>query len=130
MPRIRHGAVFGNDSEPEMPDRSGNFDTTPLEEVARASDSGSGERFRQWIKNGINHSQLSVTTRTSVIHVLEQGIFLVSPIAFMKFAERHSDEWKEGQRSFQSLKINLKNPNERYENWWQVRIQAGTSCQC
>ncbi|MXZ80304.1 MAG: hypothetical protein F4Z15_02830 [Gammaproteobacteria bacterium] len=28
------------------------------------------------------------------------------------------------QKSFQSLKINLKNPNERDENWWQVRVQA------
>ena len=122
----RNVAVSESDGEIGVSDRGGNFDTTPREEATtfRVSDSDSGERFRQWIENGINHSTLSVNTRTSVVHVLKQGIFLVSPIAFMKFAEGHSSDWKEVQRNFQSLKINLKNPNERDENWWQVRIQA------
>ncbi len=79
-----------------------------------------GERFRKWIEKGINQGDISFNTAESFVHFLEQGVLLVSPRAFQKYPAR---DWKAVQRSFQSLKINLKNPGERGENWWEVRIE-------
>ena len=81
-----------------------------------------GERFRKWIEKGVNQSDISFNTAESFVHFLEQGVLLVSPRAFQKYGMRYSTDWKSVQSSFQALRINTKNPGERGENWWEVRI--------
>lgn len=85
-------------------------------------DGQQGELFRRWIEQGINQATFTVNTKDSFVHFLEQGVLLVSPIAFKQYGLRYSVDWEAVQKSFQSLKINLKNPGERGENWWQVRV--------
>ncbi|MCY4148442.1 MAG: TraI domain-containing protein [Gammaproteobacteria bacterium] len=84
-----------------------------------------GERFRKWIEKGVNQGELTFNTPESVVHFLEQCVLLISLLAFRKYGGRHSVDWQLVQQSFQSLKINLKNPHERDENWWEVRIDKG-----
>jgi len=81
-----------------------------------------GEKFRRWVEHGVNRRDLTVNTRESIVHFIEEGVFLVSPEAWRKYALDQRTGWENAQKSFQALKINLKTP-QRDENVWRVRVE-------
>lgn len=86
---------------------------------------GSGQRFRQWVENGINRSILPVNTSAALIHILTEGVFIVSPLIFKTFAKEFGLDWEDVQRDFQRLKLNLKHPQTE-ENPFTVRVTGPT----
>ena len=57
-----------------------------------------------------------------MIHVLEQGLFVVSPLGFKRCAQELSIDWQAVQNAFRDLRINLKNHKD--ENWFRVRVEG------
>ncbi len=83
---------------------------------------GNGRRFLEWIEAGINKGSLEINTRKAVIHVLEQGLFVVSPLGFKRCAQDLNIDWQAVQNAFRDLRINLKNHKD--ENWFRVRVEG------
>ncbi len=108
--------LFFRDVDGQAPARtgSGNGKTSP--------ESGCGQRFLKWMEEGINRNRLEFNTAKSVIHILDQGVFVVSPLGFKKFAQEQDMDWNDVQKGFQSLRINLKNHKD--ENWFKVRVEG------
>jgi len=90
--------------------------------VPSRGEEAEGERFRTWIEKGINQGEITWNTRESFVHFIDEGVLLVSPLAWRKYALAARTGWEEAQKSFQSLKINLKNPDGGV-NVWQVRVE-------
>ncbi len=81
-----------------------------------------GIRFHRWLQEGINRKILLVNTSKSIVHYVDLGILIVSPIAFKRFADEFSLDWERVQSEFQKLRINLK--NEEDANWFKVRVEG------
>ena len=83
-----------------------------------------GTDFLFWIKESIANQSFSKNTATSLIHNTEIGLLLVSPKIFKKYCEINSiSNWQSVQKSFQSLRINLKTP-DKGENAFKVRVSG------
>lgn len=75
--------------------------------VSAAIDSSdAGQRFLGWLKEGIATRRIQVNTVSARVHVVPEGVLLVSPGIFKDFATHHSDlEWSNVQKRFQKLKL-------------------------
>ena len=78
---------------------------------------------RACLENGINGSAFGVNEDQSLIHVIDQGIFLVCPAIFEMFATEGSMKWESVQRDSLSLDINLKKPNQDNQDLWEARVE-------
>lgn len=76
-----------------------------------------GERFLAWLKRSIENQTVPINTAQAPIHVLPEGLALVSPRIFRDF---DSANWSHAQKRFQKLKLHRKTSNE--ENIWTCRI--------
>ncbi len=81
-----------------------------------------GVRFHRWLQDGINRKRLLVNTAKSVVHFVDIGVLIVSPLAFKRFANDYSLEWEKVQSEFQKLRINLKTDEDA--NWFKVRTEG------
>lgn len=72
-----------------------------------------GERFVAWLKHSIENQTVPINTAQARIHVLPEGLALVSPRIFRDF---DSANWSHAQKRFQKLKLHLKTPSD--ENIW------------
>lgn len=72
-----------------------------------------GQRFVAWLKHSIEYQTVPINTAQARIHVLPEGLALVSPRIFRDF---DSANWSHAQKRFQKLKLHRKTPNE--ENIW------------
>lgn len=78
-----------------------------------------GERFLAWLKQSIEHQSVPINTAKARIHVLTEGLALVSPGIFRDF---DSANWSHAQRRFQKLKLHRKTPTD--ENIWTCRAKG------
>jgi integrating conjugative element relaxase (TIGR03760 family) len=72
-----------------------------------------GERFVAWLKHSIENQTVPINTTQARIHVLPEGLALVSPRIFRDF---DSANWSHAQKRFQKLKLHRKTPRD--ENIW------------
>ena len=72
-----------------------------------------GERFVAWLKHSIENQTVPINTAQARIHVLPEGLALVSPRIFRDF---DSANWSHAQKRFQKLKLHRKTPRD--ENIW------------
>lgn len=75
--------------------------------VTEATDpSDAGQRFLAWLQDGVANRRIQVNTVSARVHVVPEGVLLVSPGIFKDFATHHSDlEWSNVQKRFQKLKL-------------------------
>ncbi|MGV6989249.1 MobH family relaxase [Testudinibacter sp. P80/BLE/0925] len=78
--------------------------------------------FVEWIKQGIILEKLSINRTNSVIHIVEQHAFIVSPGIFKryireKFETGDKEVWRELQKRFQRLGIHKKKSPEGLNIW-------------
>lgn len=75
--------------------------------VTEATDaSDAGQRFLDWLREGIATRRIQVNTVSARVHVVPEGVLLVSPGIFKDFATRYPDlEWSNVQKRFQKLKL-------------------------
>ena len=96
-----------------------------------------GEEFVTWIKKGIRDGTLSVNETTAKIHIVDGGVFLVSPGIFRAYLEAHpeasrkhakaageeeSEVWVVLQKVFQQLRLHRKTPTGH--NIWTCRVKG------
>ncbi len=98
--------------------------TKPDTEVATQDDLPPTEKasFKTWLESGLVNGSLSHNTAKSQVHVLEEGLFLVSPAIFKAYGEDACTDWEKAQRVFQNMKLHRKNQQE--ENWFEIKIKG------
>lgn len=79
-----------------------------------------GERFVAWLKQSIEDGTVPINMPEARIHVLPEGLALVSPRIFRDF---DSANWSHAQKRFQKLKLHQKTSND--ENIWTCQVDGG-----
>ena len=79
-------------------------DTASTSETAHSSDTG--EQFLTWLRDGVAARTIQVNTVNARVHVVPEGVLLVSPGIFRDFAVQHPEhEWSNVQKRFQKRKV-------------------------
>lgn len=82
-------------------------DTVSTSETSEASDAG--KQFLTWLRDGVAARRIQVNTVNARVHVVPEGVLLVSPGIFRDFAAQHpKHEWSNVQKRFQKLKLHRK----------------------
>ena len=93
-----------------------------------------GEHFIVWVRQGLTDGRLSINNREASVHILPEGVALVSPAIFEAYLRHHdfateSDEIKKQQRRLQGrlekLRLNIK--TKRQLNVHKIAIKNSTS---
>jgi hypothetical protein len=92
-------------------------------EPASANATDPGEPFLPWLIDGIENGALAINTAKAQVHVVDEGLLLVSPAIFRVFAD---EEWREAQKRFLKRKLSAK--TARGENIFHYAVDgdAGT----
>jgi hypothetical protein len=85
--------------------------------IVGEDDKDPGLRFVAWLKEIIASGRVEINTVRARIHVLPEGLALVSPGIFRDFDPAH---WSKAQKRFQKLKLHLKRPDGT--NIWTCRV--------
>ncbi len=128
-PSQQVSTIASGGDEPELhlssfqdSDRGSDAESTPSEAqespastVLDFDDKGAGKFFVEWLIKGINDKTLATNQRTASLHILDEGLGLVSPKIFQVFCDQHTiknstekPDFKIVQRRFQSMKLNIK----------------------
>ncbi len=69
-----------------------------------------GRAFYRWLKEGLNGNDIDINKTGAPVHMVEEGVLLVSPVIFQIYAGQvgKSNQWQEIQSAFQKLRINAK----------------------
>ena len=89
----------------------------PESDRAASSTKDPGERFVAWLRTGIEEGRFLINTPQARLHVLVQGLALITPGIFMDYAPL---EWYRVQKRFQKLRLHAKTPWD--ENIWTCRV--------
>jgi hypothetical protein len=109
--------------DPAAPPSSSPSTGTHREEDATSRDPAGennedpGLRFIVWLKEIITSGRVEINTVRARIHVIQEGLALVSPGIFRDFDAAH---WNKAQKRFQKQKIHLKRPDGT--NIWTCRV--------
>ncbi len=98
-------------SEPEAGENP-----SPTSTEASAPDNP-GQAFLNWLRAGLRDRRFQVNNRNARIHVVSEGLLLVSPGIFKDFDR---EAWSKAQKRFQRLKVNLKTPSGH--NIWTYEV--------
>jgi len=79
-----------------------------------------GAQFVKWLVNGIKSGAIEVNQPSNRVHVVPEGLFLVSPAIFRMFSSETGGDWARAQREITRKKINLKTP--KGENIFKYEI--------
>lgn len=88
----------------------------------KQDDPNIGQAFIDWISNGIEHGGMKINAADAKLHVVKEGLLIVSPAIFRWYAGEHNNEFKydQVQKRFQKMKLNKKTPQGT--NIWSYRI--------
>ncbi len=132
----------GVDDLPLPPGLDGVLEKTPDEPTAepppqpmRSCDSGAdaplpedpGGACLEWIRRGVADGSLLVNTREARIHVVPEGVLLVSPGIFRDFASATGHTWNAAQKRFQRLQLHKKSSDGTNIHRYVVRGERQTS---
>ena len=107
------GEVTNSQSAGESIIKESDFGAREVDEPANAVEAGAsletGEQFLAWLRKGVAAREIHVNTVTARVHVVPEGVLLVSPSIFRDFAVKHAQiEWSNAQKRFQKLKLHRK----------------------
>lgn len=73
-------------------------------------DADAGRRFLGWLQSGLANRRLLVNSVQARVHVVPEGVLLVSPAIFRDFADQVADagSWEHVQKRFLKLKLHAK----------------------
>ncbi|WP_017926547.1 MobH family relaxase [Thioalkalivibrio sp. HL-Eb18] len=86
-----------------------------------------GDACLEWIRRGVADGSLLVNTREARIHVVAEGVLLVSPGIFRDFASATGHAWNAAQKRFQRLQLHEKSPEGTNIHRYVVRGERQTS---
>jgi hypothetical protein len=90
---------------------------SPDESPGDNEEDDTGECFLRWLREGIEGRRLEINTPNARLHVLPEGLALVSPGLFRDF---DPTRWQHVQKRFQRLKRHRKRPDGT--NIWNCRV--------
>lgn len=93
--------------------------SSPEEEATQAS-GDAGKQFQAWLRDGLVKGRLAINTPQARIHVVPEGLVLVSPGIFKDFDPAR---WSHVQKRFQKLKLHQRTHDNM--NIWTCKA-AGT----
>jgi len=70
-----------------------------------------GNMFFDWIINGLKSGDIRYNNESARVHIVKEGLFLVSPGIFKDFVLKHVEieaTWKQVQNKFQKIKKHMK----------------------
>lgn len=79
-----------------------------------------GEPFLAWLVDGLRSGVLAINTEKAQLHVVDEGLLLVSPGIFRVFAD---ELWRDAQKRF--LKRKLSKKTARGENIFHYAVNSG-----
>lgn len=86
-----------------------------------------GDACLEWIRRGVADGSLLVNTREARIHVVPEGVLLVSPGIFRDFASATGHAWNTAQKRFQRLQLHDKSSEGTNIHRYVVRGERQTS---
>ncbi|MBT8098021.1 MAG: DNA-binding domain-containing protein, partial [Woeseia sp.] len=78
-----------------------------------------GAAFTVWLVEGIRSGALALNTPKARVHVVSEGLLLVSPAVFRLYA---GDDWRAAQKRFLKQKLSLK--TAAGENFFHYRVDT------
>ncbi|MEX2258538.1 MAG: MobH family relaxase [Woeseia sp.] len=78
-----------------------------------------GEPFLPWLVDGLSSGVLAINTAKADVHVVDEGLLLVSPAIFRVFAD---DRWQDAQKHF--LKRKLSDKKAHGENIFHYAVDG------
>jgi integrating conjugative element relaxase (TIGR03760 family) len=81
-----------------------------------------GQRFLNWLSQGLRLSQHKLNTRDAFMHTVKEGLLLVSPRVFKEFAGENG--WDYAQKRFTKLGLHRKAPDGG--NIWLYNVRGET----
>jgi len=76
-----------------------------------------GQRFVEWLKANIREGRIEINTPRARVHVLPEGLALITPGIFRDFSPHH---WERAQKRFQKLRLHAK--TEKDTNVWTCQV--------
>ena len=76
-----------------------------------------GQRFVEWLKANIREARIEINTPRARVHVLTEGLALITPGIFRDFSPHH---WERAQKRFQKLRLHAK--TEKDTNVWTCQV--------
>ena len=76
-----------------------------LDEPDEHYDNDAGMQFLTWLREGLGSGQLAINAVNARVHVVKEGLLLVSPGIFKDYDRK---QWAHVQKRFQKLKLNLR----------------------
>lgn len=71
--------------------------------------SAAGQQFLAWLQDGVATRRIQVNTVTARVHLVSEGVLIVSPGIFRDYAAKHPEfDWSSVQKRFQKLKLHRK----------------------
>lgn len=71
-----------------------------------------GDAFLQWLRCGITDGEIAVNTPDARVHVVDDGVLLVSPGIFRDFGQATQRNWSNTQKRFLKQRHHRKNPTD------------------
>ncbi|HRJ52261.1 MAG TPA: MobH family relaxase [Candidatus Thiothrix moscowensis] len=78
-----------------------------------------GRQFLAWLADGLLTGKHPLNTPEAFVHVVREGVLLVSPRAFKEYSP---DNWEYVQKRFTKLKLHQPAPND--SNIWQYNVRG------
>jgi len=76
-----------------------------------------GQRFVEWLTANIREGLMEINTPRARVHVLTEGLALITPGIFRDFSPHH---WERAQKRFQKLRLHAK--TEKDTNVWTCQV--------
>jgi len=114
------GGGEGSDATRSQPPGQGASpqEATPAPNIADEEEEDPGARFLRWLAESIDNGSLEVNTPRARLHVLSEGLALVTPGIFRDF---DPSRWQNVQKRFQRLKHHRKRSDGT--NIWDCKVE-------
>lgn len=103
-----------DDQSSEQPEDNSNLD----QQLKTLAAKKCAQLFLIWLVDNIQKGKLAINNQNASVHVLKEGLFLVSPVIFKMYSEAY---WNKVQNGLTSLKIAKKTPYDN--NIWKIVIK-------
>ncbi|MBU1722231.1 MAG: TraI domain-containing protein [Gammaproteobacteria bacterium] len=108
------------EQEPSSPDKGAKRRVEAAGRPGGVSSDDPGQHFLHWLSEGLRSGKHKLNETGAFLHVVPEGLLLVSPRIFKEFAP---DAWEHAQKRFTKLGLHRKAPNDSNIWLYQVRGQ-------
>ena len=112
---------LANSSPPPSPPAAS--PPAPISSATAGQPESLGRQFLAWLQDGVNTGQIAVNGTGARVHVVHEGVLLISPVIFRMGGSALNADWKKVQAKF--LKLKLHQQHGRI-NIVTYRIDGGT----